>query len=307
MIKKIIVILLSIPFIFFSFNIFTYEKLEVPLIYQLTNIHILNLVNHYKPKFLVIDYSKDGTEKNKFSPLEVKALKNTGAIVLAYLSIGEAESYRWYWKDSYHSNPPKWLGKENPMWPENYKVKYWENEWKQIIFEYLDKIIEQGFDGVYLDRIDSYKYWNENGYEISFTSKKMIEFIHEIFFHAKNQKSNFLIVPQNGEDIIEYDNNNIYINSISGIGIESLFYFVGEKIDDKIVNERLKYILKIKNSGKFVLVTDYIYNPRNPDEEKILNFIELCQDYGFYGYPANINLKLSDISGALKYYKKVKK
>jgi cysteinyl-tRNA synthetase len=40
-------------------------------------------------------------------------------------------------------------------------VRYWEDAWQQIIFgtdsSYLDVIISQGFDGVYLDKIDSYE------------------------------------------------------------------------------------------------------------------------------------------------------
>ncbi|MBD3286479.1 hypothetical protein GF359_07950, partial [candidate division WOR-3 bacterium] len=49
----------------------------------------------------------------------------------------------------------------NPDWKGNYLVRYWEEEWKAIIFgtdsSYLDAVINQGFDGVYLDKIDSYE------------------------------------------------------------------------------------------------------------------------------------------------------
>jgi len=40
-------------------------------------------------------------------------------------------------------NPPKWLSNENPEWSGNYLVKYGYSGWKQIVFTYLDKIIEQ--------------------------------------------------------------------------------------------------------------------------------------------------------------------
>lgn len=305
--KKFFTFFILLPLLNFSFNILKQEKIEVPFIYQLTNIKILNITSNYKPKFLVIDYSKDGTEEKKFNPLEIKTLKNTGPKVIAYLSIGEAENYRWYWKKEYFKNPPNWLGPENKNWPGNYKVKYWEDDWKNIVFEYINKILDQGFDGIYLDRIDSYKFWYENGYEISFTSQKMIELVHEIYLYVKDRTDDFLIIPQNGEDIIEFDFDKNYINSISGIGIESLFYFIGKKVDEETLNERLNYILKFKNSGKFVLVTNYIFDPKNPDEEKILDFIKFCNKYGFYGYPANVDLKLSDISGALKYFDKLEK
>ena len=51
---------------------------------------------------LVIDYSRDGKAARALTPEEVDKIrvKPDGArrIVLAYLSIGEAQTYRYYWK-----------------------------------------------------------------------------------------------------------------------------------------------------------------------------------------------------------------
>jgi len=94
--------------------------------------------------------------------LQVKPSGNR-RLVIAYLSIGEAEDYRWYWKPDWRNNPPSWLEHENPDWPGNYKVEYWNPEWKQIIMgdslSYLSRILGSGFDGVYLDIIDGYEYY----------------------------------------------------------------------------------------------------------------------------------------------------
>lgn len=279
------------------------ETIEVPVIYQINGPNIDNIIRNYKPKFLIIDYSKDGSDEKKFTHNEINKLKNLNIIPLAYLSIGEAEDYRFYWDENWYDNPPKWLDSENPRWPGNYKVKYWYDEWKNIIFDYLDKIIDQGFMGVYIDLVDSYKFWAENGYDIESTASEMIKFVIEIAEYARKKNPVFLIVPQNAEDILEYDYNDKYLNTISGLGVESLFYKKTNKRSEKYVNNRLKYILRVRNSGKFVLVTDYIYNQKNPNKDIIFDFINLCNKYGFYGYPANINRKLNDISGALKYYK----
>lgn len=79
------------------------------------------------------------------------------------MSIGEAEDYRYYWQLEWDINPPSWIDKENPDWQGNYKVQYWNESWQNIIFgsdkSYLDKIIETGFDGVYLDIIDAFEYF----------------------------------------------------------------------------------------------------------------------------------------------------
>jgi cysteinyl-tRNA synthetase, unknown class len=92
-------------------------------------------------------------------------------LVLAYLSIGEAEDYRYYWRPEWKKNFPGFLERENPEWKGNYKVKYWTKEWQEIIcgledgsgFEnsYLKKIMNAGFDGVYLDVLDAAYYFEK--------------------------------------------------------------------------------------------------------------------------------------------------
>lgn len=107
------------------------------------------------------------------SPLtaeEVESLKtksNGGQrLVIAYMSIGEAEDYRYYWQDRWNNNEPSWIEEENPYWEGNYKVRYWESGWQEIIYgsdeAYLQLILDAGYDGVYLDLIDSFEYFEEN-------------------------------------------------------------------------------------------------------------------------------------------------
>ncbi|SMO77332.1 endo alpha-1,4 polygalactosaminidase [Gracilimonas mengyeensis] len=107
--------------------------------------------------------------KNLFTDEDVEALRqkeNGGKrLVISYMSIGEAEDYRFYWQPGWHTGNPNWLVRENPNWEGNYKVKYWDPEWKRIIYNgedsYLQKILNSRFDGVYLDIIDGF-YFFEN-------------------------------------------------------------------------------------------------------------------------------------------------
>jgi cysteinyl-tRNA synthetase len=114
---------------------------------------------------LIMDvFAQDGTP---YTPAEVAQLhqKANGGqrLVIAYMSIGEAEDYRYYWQASWAATPPSWLSAENPDWPGNYKVKYWDAAWQSIIYgnsnAYLDRILSAGFDGTYLDIIDGFEYW----------------------------------------------------------------------------------------------------------------------------------------------------
>ncbi|QEE50371.1 hypothetical protein FUA48_12510 [Flavobacterium alkalisoli] len=104
-----------------------------------------------------------------FTAAEVAQLKNKAnggsRMVICYMSIGEAEDYRYYWQQEWSTNPPEWVAAENPDWGGNYKVQYWNDEWKSIIYSgqgsYLDTILQAGFNGVYLDIIDAFEYFEE--------------------------------------------------------------------------------------------------------------------------------------------------
>jgi len=113
---------------------------------------------------IIMDLFFKGLE---FTSSEIGLLKtkaNGGQrLVISYMSIGEAEDYRYYWQDNWNAHPPEWIAEENPEWEGNYKVKYWDKDWQNIIFgndtSYLKKIIDAGFDGVYLDIIDAFDYF----------------------------------------------------------------------------------------------------------------------------------------------------
>jgi len=84
-------------------------------------------------------------------------------LLISYMSIGEAEDYRFYWKSDWDKEELRWIDSENPNWPGNFKVRYWNKDWKKIIYgnknSYTQKIIDSGFDGVYLDIIDGFWYF----------------------------------------------------------------------------------------------------------------------------------------------------
>jgi cysteinyl-tRNA synthetase len=109
-------------------------------------------------------FFKDGTEFTASEINQLRSKKNGGSrMVICYMSIGEAENYRYYWKAEWNSTKPAWLDAENPDWPGNFKVKYWDKDWQAIIYgndnSYLKKIIDADFDGVYLDIIDAFEYF----------------------------------------------------------------------------------------------------------------------------------------------------
>jgi len=86
-------------------------------------------------------------------------------LVLAYLPVADAESDRYYWQDAWNDDPPDWLESSDAAWPANTRVRYWEPGWRAILLgsadAYLDRILAAGFDGAYLDGVDTFEYFEE--------------------------------------------------------------------------------------------------------------------------------------------------
>ena len=126
---------------------------------------ILEAIEATNYDLIIMDLFFD--EDLSYSAEEISRLKfkrNGGSrLVVCYMSIGEAEDYRYYWESSWNRDKPEWLDRENPDWEGNYKVKYWNPEWQAIIYgndnSYTKKILDAGFDGAYLDIIDAYEYY----------------------------------------------------------------------------------------------------------------------------------------------------
>ena len=96
----------------------------------------------------------------------LKKKKNGGRrMVCAYVSVGEAEKYRYYWNDDWNKKLPVWIDSENKDWPGNYKVKYWSKDWQDILYgspsSYFGRVLNAGFDGAYLDVIDAYEFFEK--------------------------------------------------------------------------------------------------------------------------------------------------
>ncbi len=208
---------------------------------------------------VVIDYSADGSAETAFTADDIAHMKERPSggrkLVISYMSIGEAEDYRFYWQKSWsgkaagkgrgkakaqpqaqEAEKPDWLDDVNPDWEGNYKVRYWDPEWQAVIMgspdAYLDRIIAAGFDGVYLDIIDAFEYWRDEKKERPSAAEDMIAFVIAISEYARARRPNFWIVPQNGEALLE---DAGYRAVISAQGKEDIFF--GQDGDGKANNK----------------------------------------------------------------------
>ncbi|RMG55004.1 MAG: hypothetical protein D6723_03625 [Acidobacteria bacterium] len=236
-------------------------------LYQLQNLD-LRAIGDTAYDLVVMDYSADGSEAGEFTAAEIEALRHSPGgekIVLAYMSIGEAEDYRFYWRWWWRPSHPSWLDVENPDWPGNYKVHYWDPRWQAIILEYTDRLIDAGFDGAYLDLIDAYQYYADRGRTTA--AEEMVAFVRTIAAHARARDPDFLIIPQNAPELAT--SFPTYLEIVDGIGQEEVYY--GYEEDDQptppnITAELEAYLDVIKEAGKLVLTIDYATTPAHIDD-----------------------------------------
>jgi cysteinyl-tRNA synthetase len=92
---------------------------------------------------------------------QLKTKANGGKrLIIAYVNIGAAENWRYYWNQNWKLNNPTWLKKKYAGYDDEIYVQFWHDDWKKIIYgnpeSYLKRIIDAGFDGAFLDNVEAY-------------------------------------------------------------------------------------------------------------------------------------------------------
>lgn len=238
--------------------------------YQLQNIDPAKLAG-VPYDAIVIDYTRDGSESSALSPANVQQLKfkpdGSRRIVLAYMSIGEAESYRWYWNPWWADlwfipnvfTKPAWCGPQNGDWKGNYAVRYWDPDWQKIIVGdggYLDRLIKLGFDGVWLDKVDSA--FEKIAADRPTARPDMIDFVRQIAERGRKSVPGFLVVPQNAEALLT---DPAYRRLIDGIGKEELLFGEdggGTPNPSDTIAKSSELLKLLSGEGKPVLAVEYL-------------------------------------------------
>ena len=145
-------------------------------------------------------------------------------LVVAYVDIGEAEDWRWYWtwSSSWPSGPkpadwPAYIVTKDPQgWAGNYPVAFWDPAWKDVIIygqqqtpdanrnydSVIDEAVVDGFDGIYLDWVEAFEDATVMAAAGSLDlASEMIAFIGEMRAHAQAMHPGFLIIQQNAASL----------------------------------------------------------------------------------------------------------
>lgn len=237
--------------------------------YQLQKVDPQELIDS-DYDLVVLDYADENLVPWDRSVIE--RLKNRGKgrvprVVLAYISVGEAESYRPYWRSEWSKKRPGWLGKRNPHWDENYHIKYWDPAWRKLMLGsggYIDRVLDQGFDGVYLDRIDSYTVWGPHGRGAKNAHKNapsMVELVTAISHHIRTVRrhSDAVFVGQNAPGLVAVPG---YLKLVDAIALEDILFYGGKRRAKDYTRFILDLLQPLKAAGKPVLAVDYLSDSR---------------------------------------------
>jgi len=207
----------------------------------------------------VIDVENENTV---FTKEQISKLQKTKK-VFAYLSLGDAEDYRSYWKPLWNQKKPKWLGNEHPLWKGNFSVQDLLNkEWLEITKQQLDNVISVGYDGIVI-----------SGLGLPDSNK----FLTKIKEYLKSKKSSLKVYVQ----------DYIYADSklIDGVVKQGLIYNI-DGSSSKATQQELKELLKYKNEKKEILVVEYVTGEKWEQAKKII------QKYEFSGYSGPLELNV---------------
>ena len=175
--------------------------------------------------------------------------------LVAYLSIGEAEDYRWYWQDGWRPDTPSWLLGENPDWEGNYSVKFWDPEWWRIMGLSIDRLVDLGYEGVYLDRVDAYTDRVVAGHR-----SYMVGLVHALALRARLRSplgDDFGVFIQNAEELASAPD---VVDVINGIGREETYVAATDErvpLTERRETEALLDVVKQRSRSGLVLTVDY--------------------------------------------------
>ncbi|WP_121061668.1 endo alpha-1,4 polygalactosaminidase [Chachezhania antarctica] len=245
---------------------------------------------------VVTEWASYRREEDPYTPAGLDRMRGgDDKLIVSYLSIGEAESYRYYWDPQWESRArPDWMGEANPEWTDNIKVKYWKDDWQQIVFDYAQKIVDGGFDGLYLDIVAAYEYWEDVRPNANRDFRAdMAGFVAELeartqaYIDETDPGRDFYIIGQNALELIR---NATYRDAIDGIGKEDLrFYYENGAPEDFEAWPKDEYAYHLRlldraeKAGKATFVVEYVPDDHRADARSHLK--QEARDLGDTGTP----------------------
>ena len=247
---------------------------------------------------VIIDSSMfPGGKEIRLTREQVESMKKkpdgSRRVVVSYFSAGECEDFRYYWKSEWNKNKPSWVYKADKDWKGDFIVKYWQPEWQKIVYgtpdSLIDRIMDAGFDGVSIDRVDAYYYFGDTEER----RLQMISLVKGMTEYIRKKNPDAVILAQNAEELLDHKD---YVESIDSIVKEDLIYGIGhvEKSNPQgDIEHSTKLLDKAKAAGKHIFVVEYLVN-----KDHIAHSRTYMKDHNFVLYVGQRDLyELSGVVG----------
>lgn len=243
--------------------------------------HRLDALARAGASLVVIDLARDAGS-SYFTADEISQLRRSGKKVLAYFEIGSIENFRPDFGYLRKHDGDLFLN-EWPSWPGEYFARYWDPRWWSLVIKpRIDRALEAGFDGVFLDTPLAYQELDLSlvpGETRASLARKMVALIVRISKYAKAADPGFLVFPNNSPELQQYPG---YTEAIDGIGMESMFFLPTDiPCTDPYCATNLAGARALRKAGKAVLAIDYADKPQN-----IARACRRYREEDFIGYVA---------------------
>jgi len=157
---------------------------------------------------LVVDRVHTVRGMERYDTAAVVERLRVGRLCLAYFNVGQAESYRSYWREDWREptaeapGSPSFLLTIDPDgWPGDFPVAYWDPSWHTLLLAQLDDVVARGYDGIYCDWVLGY----EEPAVVAAAkragtdpAREMVALLRKLREYACKTNPGFLLVMQNG-------------------------------------------------------------------------------------------------------------
>lgn len=132
-------------------------------------------------------------ESENIRPSELRNLKQHGSATYAYLSIGEVSPQR-TWRDMIK---PEWTMGVNTAWNSTV-MDLTSASWQQFVLQRVDLLMQQGYDGLFLDTLDSHQFYTQDDVSRQAQQTALVNLISQI----KRQHPSVKLISNRGFDVM---------------------------------------------------------------------------------------------------------
>lgn len=213
----------------------------------------------------------------------IAALKKKGSKVVGYVTLGEISTHS---PDFARMKKQKLLVDENKNWPGSYRVDIRKKAWhKYVVDELIPRTLKQGFDGIFIDTIDTAEYLK--------TDKKIAGSIAgavELIKGIRKKYPSIAIVLNNGLFLIDKVGGDI--DALLVEDVYTLYDFKTKRYNLATLAwtaERLPPLKAFQKAfRKPVLTLDYL---KATDKQAIREIADKARKEGFVPYISDIHLQ----------------